>query len=136
MSDVDLMFEKVVDPWWTHNSFSERLDFDGLRDGIASYSALCRHAAWNDIGRWFIRGKGGSEQRELIGLQCLVEGLLSSPTCDSAAWTAFRGSTRTELASIQSKLAGLPSRSQPRDSDAIRLLVDELRTILGKPGDV
>jgi hypothetical protein len=134
MKDVDQMFQDVVDPWWAGNCRRDAPDFSGLRNGIASYSSLCRHAAWNDVGRWFIRGKDGSEKRELVGLQCLVQALLSLPTNDSAAWTAFSESTRPELASVQNKLAGLPRRPEPHDEENNRPLAEELERILGQPG--
>lgn len=134
MSDVDRMFQDVVNPWWDHNRMATMPDFDALRAGISLYSALCRHAAWNEIGRWFIRAAGGGEKRELLGLQCLVEALLASPTNDSAAWTAFAGATRPELIGLHHRLSELPRRPDPGDEEANLRLVEELRTILGEPG--
>lgn len=134
MSEVEQMFEVVVNPWWDRNRTAAIADFSALRVGVASYNALCRHAAWNEIGRWFMGGAGGTEKRELLGLQCLVEALLANPTNDSAAWTAFSGSTRTEIAGLQERLSKLPRRPEPGDSTANQPLVDDLRRILGEPG--
>ncbi len=134
MSEVDQMFEVVVNPWWDRNRMGAKPDFAALRVGLSPYSARCQHAAWNEIGRWFMRGADGAEKRELLGLQCLVEALLAHPTNDSAAWTAFSGSTRPELARVQERLSTLPRRPEPGDNAANQPLVDDLRTILGEPG--
>jgi TolB-like protein/Tfp pilus assembly protein PilF len=128
------MFEVAVNPWWARNRMAATPDFAKLRVGIAPYNALCQHAAWNEIGRWFINGAGGGEKRELLGLQCLVEALLASPTNNSAAWMAFSGSTRSDLAGLQGRLSKLPRRSEAGDSAANLPLVDDLRRILGEPG--
>ena len=134
MSDVDQMFASVVDPWWEKNRIAASPDFGSLREGIAPYSALCRHAAWYDLGRWFISGKDGAEPRELLGLQCLVEALSASPTNNSAAWTAFNDSPQAELSSLRERLSRLPRRPEPGDTTANRALVEDLKRVLGEPG--
>jgi len=130
MSDVDLMFKEIVEPWWEHNRTIESPDFDALRRDIAPYNDLCQHAAWNGIGRYFIR-----EQRETVGLQCLVEALRCSATNDSAAWAAFTHSNRPELTNVKDQLSRLPRRPEPGDVHTNAALVEQLAIIIGKPGD-
>jgi HEAT repeat protein len=127
-SDVNFMFKKVVEPWWELNRTMEKPDFDSLRHGIAPYNNLCHHAAWNDIGRYFIRNN-----RKTVGLQCLIEALGCDVSTDSSAWSGL--SNLPELAGLQGQLSRLPRRSKPgEDLRAIAELIEQLVKIIGKPG--
>ena len=136
MSEVDRIFESIVDPWWERNRAAALPAFDELRKDIAPFGARVMQVVWNDVGRWFIRGKGGGEERELLGLQCLVEALRISPVSDYAAWTAFTQSNRPEVAPFRDRLGDRPRRPEPGDEAANRALVEDISKSLGELGRV
>jgi len=104
MSDVDQMFDRVVNFWMTSNTKVPDPNFDELAEGIESYNDLCKHAAWNEVGRHFLR-KG----REDLGIQCLAEALRHYSGNDSAAWSGIKlAPDNSEAKRVSEQLRGLP----------------------------
>ncbi len=132
MSDVDAMFDRIVNPWMKSNIKDMAPNFDQLAQEIKSCADMCKHAAWNEVGRHFMR-----EGRENLGIQCLVEALRHYPGNDSAAWTGIKlPPENPEARRIGEQLKQLPRRPIEHDQAENAILVADIQRIVGKPGKV
>lgn len=132
MSDVDKMFDKVVNFWMTSNIKAPDPNFDELAEGIESYNDLCKHAAWNEVGRHFLR-----EGREDLGIQCLAEALRQYSGNDSAAWSGIKlAPDNSEAKRVSEQLRGLPGPPVEGDRERNVRIVADIQRIIGKPGKI